>query len=121
MVLKKKRGGKSYSHDFATPLNEKNLQKVYLDCVHTYLCHILQFLNEKLQFRWKRCIRSSSTRGEEKIQYIFHLQFKSTYRRLLFPESFTEYLGLSNPIPWYFPYSSEIPMIRAHSVLSLCL
>ena len=25
--LKKK--GKSYSHDFATPLNEKNLQKVY--------------------------------------------------------------------------------------------
>ena len=69
--LKKK--GKSYSHDFATPLNEKNLQKVYLDCVHTYLCHILQFLNEKLQFRWKRCIRSSSTRGEEKIQYIFHL------------------------------------------------
>lgn len=70
-VLKKKKKKKSYSHDFATPLNEKNLQKVYLDCVYTYLCHILQFLNEKLQFRWMRYIRSSNTEEEKKQFRIF--------------------------------------------------
>lgn len=51
---------------------------MYWDRVYTYLCHTLQFLNEKLRSQWRRCTRSSSTRRKGKIQNICSLGLNST-------------------------------------------
>lgn len=111
----------SYSYDFVTPLKDKNLQKVYLDCVYTYLCHILQFLNEKLQFQWMRCIRSSSTEKRRKDSEDPSTDNAAAhYRSCYSPKPSLNVEAFLTPLLG-FPDSSETPMTTIHLVLSLCL